>query len=69
MSVAQRVDENEVEFDKAQFILNAFGGNALAALRSVVQGAEFLWEQLKMANLCLSGGIAREWKLSFQREG
>lgn len=50
-------------------MLDAFGGNALAALRSVIADVEFLCEQLETASLYLSGGIARGWKPSFERDG
>lgn len=67
MSAVQRVEK--VEIDQAQAVLDAFGGNALAALRSVIADAEFLCEQLETASLYLSGGIARGWKPSFERDG
>ncbi|MBO0144034.1 hypothetical protein JZX87_23030 [Agrobacterium sp. Ap1] len=67
MSAVHRVEE--VEIDQAQAVLDAFGGNALAALRSVIADAEFLCEQLETASLYLSHGAARGWTPSFQREG
>lgn len=66
MSAVQRIDEFDI--DKAQEVLDAFGGNALAALRSVIADAEFLCEQLETASLYLSSGVARGWKPSFERD-
>lgn len=66
MSAVQLIEE--VEIDQAQEVLDHFGGNALAALRSVIADAEFLCEQLETASLYLSGGIARGWKPTFERE-
>lgn len=68
MSAAQRALEAETNVDQAQVVLDAFGGNALAALRSVIADAEYLCEQLETASHFLSGGIARGWKPSFERE-
>ncbi|TNM65260.1 hypothetical protein [Aliirhizobium smilacinae] len=62
----QRIEEAEI--DKAQFVLDAFGGNALAALRSVVADAEHLCSELETASLYLSAGISRGWKPSFLRD-
>jgi hypothetical protein len=66
MSAVLKVEEAET--DKAAMVLEAFGGNALAALRSVIADAEYLCGQLETASLYLSGGIARGWKPSFERE-
>lgn len=69
MSAAQRVEEIPTDVDQAQAVLDAFGGNALAALRSVIADAEHLCSELEMASLYLSSGIARGWMPKFQREG
>ena len=66
MSAVPRIEE--IDIDKAQDVLDAFGGNALAALRSVIADAEFLLDQLETASFYLSGGIARGWKPSFERD-
>lgn len=66
MSAVPRIDE--IYIDKAQDVLDAFGGNALAALRSVIADAEFLCEQLETASLYLSHGAARGWTPSFERD-
>lgn len=62
MSFAQRVEENPVVVDEAQLMLKTFGGNALAALQSVIDDAEFLCEQLETASLYRIAGSARGWK-------
>lgn len=67
MSVAVKIEEAEIDIDKAQMILDAFGGNALAALRSVVADAEHLCAELETASLYLSHGAARGWTPSFKR--
>ncbi len=66
MSAVPRIEE--IDIDKAHEVLDAFGGNALAALRSVIADAEFLCDQLETASLYLSHGIARGWKPSFERD-
>ncbi len=66
MSAVPRIEE--IDIDKAQEVLDAFGGNALAALRSVIADAEFLCEQLETASLYLSHGAARGWTPSFERD-
>lgn len=66
MSAVPRIEEIDIE--KAQGVLDAFGGNALAALRSVIADAEFLCEQLETASLYLSYGAARGWTPSFERD-
>jgi hypothetical protein len=67
MSVAQRVEQPFTEVETAQAVLDAFGGNALAALQSVIADAEFLCDQLETASLYLSSGIARGWRPSLTR--
>ena len=68
MSAVQKIEEAENDIDKAQIILDAFGGNALAALRSVVADAEHLCAELETASLYLSHGAARGWMPSFERD-
>lgn len=65
MSAVDRIEDGEI--DQAQAVLDAFGGNAFAALRSVIEDAEFLCEQLETASLYLSSGIARGWVPRFER--
>lgn len=56
------------EEDLAQAVLDAHGGDALAALRDVIADAAFLHDELRTAFCLLSRGIARGWKPRFQRE-
>jgi hypothetical protein len=67
MSAPQRI-ETTAEIDTAQAVLDAFGGNALAALHSVIADADFLCDQLEKASGLLSAGIGRGWRPRFQRE-
>lgn len=46
---AQRIEEVQADSDQAHMVLDASGGNALAALRSVIADAEFLCDQLETA--------------------
>jgi hypothetical protein len=66
MFTAQR--EVTPDIDQAQAVLDAFGGNALAALQSVISDAEFLCDQLELASDMLSLGIGRGWKPKFARD-
>lgn len=67
MTPCQLIEAKAAEVDQAQIVLDAFGGNALAALQSVIADAEFLCEQLETASLFLSSGLARGWKPKFAR--
>jgi hypothetical protein len=65
---AARIEPSTVEEDRAQTILDAHAGDALAALRSVIEDADFLCDQLETASLLISPGLVRGWKPKFQRE-
>jgi hypothetical protein len=66
---ARQPDPSPAEEDLAQAVLDAHGGDALAALRTVIADATFLHDQLETASCLLSRGIARGWKPRFEREG
>lgn len=68
MSAVQRSDETSVEAGQAQAVLDAFGGNALAALCSVIADAEHLCAELETASFYLSRGITRGWTPQFERK-
>jgi hypothetical protein len=68
MSAAQRIEAPSSDAETAQAVLDAFGGNALAALQSVIADADFLCDQLEMASGMLSLGIGRGWKPKFRRD-
>lgn len=65
---ACRADDAMSEDDFAQSLLEAYGGDAVAALRSVIADAEFLHGELYTASCLLSKGVARGWVPRFQRE-
>jgi hypothetical protein len=65
---AQQADPSNSEEDLAQAVLDAYDGDALAALRDVIADAAFLHDQLHTASCLLSRGIARGWQPRFQRE-
>ena len=68
MTAQARHDESRLPVgDPAQGILDAHGGDALAALRHVIADAEFLHDQLAIASTILSHGIGRGWQPRFQR--
>lgn len=64
----QSAAPSPTEEDLAQAILDAHGGDALAALRTVIADASFLHDQLWTALLLIGSGYARGWKPKFQRE-
>lgn len=53
--------------DLAESILTAFGGDALAAIRSLLADADFLRDQLFIASSLMSKGIGRGWRPSYER--
>ncbi len=55
------------EMDLAESVLNAFGGDALAAIRELLLDADFLREQLYTASCVMSAGMARGWKPQYER--
>lgn len=65
---ARQADRSPAEEDLAQAVLDAHGGDALAALCDVIADAAFLHDELYTASCLLSRGIARRWKPRFQRE-
>lgn len=68
MPVVRRAEEPSTYVGTAQVVLDAFGGNALAALQSVIADAEFLCDQLETASGLISHGLVRGWKPKFERE-
>lgn len=53
--------------DLAVSVLNAFDGDALAAIRELLLDADFLREQLYTASCVMSAGMARGWKPKYER--
>jgi hypothetical protein len=63
---ARRIEERTD--DQAQEVLNAFGGDALQALRSVIADAEYLCDELERTAHNVSFGYVRGSKPRFQRD-
>jgi len=66
---ADQLDHATANEDLAQAVLDAHGGDALAALRTVIADAAFLHDQLETASMLIGNGLVRGWKPKFQREG
>ncbi len=66
MAVEARQIEQPTE-DRAQAILDAHAGDALAALRTVIADADFLCDELEAASMAISRGLVRGWKPKFSR--
>jgi hypothetical protein len=64
---SQSIDQFPADEDRAQTVLNAYAGDALAALRSVISDADFLCDQLETASHMISPGLVRGWKPKFER--
>lgn len=65
---AHRIEVSSHLEDRARAILDDHAGDALAALRTVIADAEFLWDQLETASMLISLGLVRGWKPKFQLE-
>ena len=65
---ARQPEPSPAEEDLAQAVIDAHGGDAVAALRTVLADAAFLHEQLETASMLISPGLVRGWKPKFQRE-
>ena len=57
------------DIDLAESVLKAAGGDALAAIRSLLDDADFLRDQLFIASNLMSKGISRGWKPKYERVG
>jgi hypothetical protein len=57
----------EEEVDLAESVLTAHGGDALAAIRSLLEDADFLRDQLYIASNLMSRGISRGWRPQYER--
>lgn len=55
--------------DLAASVLDAFDGNALEAIRSLLADADFLRDQLWIASNLMSKGVGRGWKPQYERVG
>ncbi len=61
MAAEARQIEHTTE-DRAQAILDAHAGDALAALRAVITDADSLCDELDAASMAISHGLVRGWK-------
>jgi len=61
------VTQSPGEVDLAVSVLDAFGGDALAAIRNLLADADFLRDQLYTASCIMSAGMARGWKPRYER--
>jgi hypothetical protein len=69
MTFAQaRQIEQPIDDDRARVVLDAFAGDALAALNSVIADADWLCHQLETATDNQSFGYVRGLKPTFYRE-
>lgn len=59
--------QSVAEVDLAESVLKAAGGDALAAIRSLLDDADFLRDQLFIASNLMSRGISRGWKPKYER--
>lgn len=59
--------QSNVEVDLAASVLTSHGGDALAAIRSLLADADFLRDQLFIASSLMSKGIGRGWKPKYER--
>ena len=64
---ARQLNTAPANEDLAQAVLDAHGGDALAALCSVIADAAFLHDQLETASMLIGNGLVRGWKPKFQR--
>lgn len=59
--------QSPADVDLAVSVLNAHDGDALAAIRSLLEDADFLRDQLYIASSLMSKGIGRGWKPKYER--
>lgn len=55
------------EVDLAVSVLAAAGGDPLVAIRSLLEDADFLRDQLFIATSLMSKGVGRGWKPKYER--
>jgi hypothetical protein len=66
---AETDTQSVAEVDLAESVLTAHGGDALAAIRSLLDDADFLRDQLFIASNLMSKGISRGWRPRYERVG
>ncbi len=63
----ESVTQSPPDVDLAVSVLTAHGGDAVAAIRSLLADADFLRDQLFIASNLMSKGIGRGWKPQYER--
>lgn len=64
---AETDTQSPSEVDLAVSVLAAAGGDPLVAIRSLLEDADFLRDQLWIASNLMSKGIARGWRPQYER--
>ncbi|WP_245278317.1 hypothetical protein [Ensifer aridi] len=59
--------QNGTEVDLADAVLQAYGGDAKAAVRELLLDADFLRDQLHIAATIMSKGMGRGWMPKYER--
>lgn len=59
--------QSDTEVDLAVSVLTAHDGDALAAIRSLLEDGDFLRDQLWIASSLMSKGIGRGWRPQYER--
>ncbi|MDR6664053.1 hypothetical protein [Rhizobium sp. 1399] len=67
IAVEETVTQSASEIDLAVSVLQAHDGDAVAAIRSLLEDADFLRDQLFIASSLMSKGIGRGWKPQYER--
>ncbi|MBP2486298.1 hypothetical protein JOH50_002025 [Rhizobium leguminosarum] len=65
--VEESVTQSTANVDLAASVLKAHGGDALAAIQSLLEDADFLRDQLWIASNLVSKGISRGWQPKYER--
>ncbi len=63
----ESVTQSTSDIDLAVSVLTAHDGDAVAAIRSLLEDADFLRDQLFIASSLMSKGIGRGWKPQYER--
>lgn len=64
---AETDTQSTTEIDLAMSVLTAHGGDALAAIRQLLEDADFLRDQLWIASNLMSKGMSRGWRPQYER--
>jgi hypothetical protein len=67
LHAVQTDTQSAPEVDLAESVLTAHNGDALSAIRSLLEDADFLRDQLYIASNLMSKGISRGWRPRYER--